>query len=140
MLRIVASEQAEHDVLKLDLNELVREGARRMLLAALGAEVDQYVAEHVDHRDNAGHALVVRNGVGEPRKVTTAAGELEIQAPRVRDRRGGAPVTLPSPPPGGPRGTQAGGTPPGLALRRYSANGIGTAAERVIRTEEGMAS
>ena len=63
MLRIVASDQSEQDALKLDLDELVREGARRMLVAALKAEVDQYIAEHADHRDEAGHALLVRNGV-----------------------------------------------------------------------------
>jgi putative transposase len=89
MFRIVASEQAEQDALKVDLDALVREGARRMLLAALKAEVDEYVAQHANHRDDAGHALVVRNGVAEPRSVTTAAGELEIQAPRVHDRRQG---------------------------------------------------
>ena len=93
MLRIVASEQAEQDALKLDVDVLVREGARRMLLAALKAEVDEYVAAHADHRDEAGHALVVRNGVAEPRKVTTAAGELEIQAPRVHGRREGRRFT-----------------------------------------------
>jgi hypothetical protein len=49
MLRIVASEQAEQDALKLDLDALVREGARRMLLAALKAEVDEYVSAHTDH-------------------------------------------------------------------------------------------
>jgi hypothetical protein len=65
MLRIVASERAEQDALKLDLDALVREGARRMLLAALKAEVDEYVGQHADHRDEAGHALVVRNGVRE---------------------------------------------------------------------------
>jgi transposase-like protein len=81
MLRIVASEQPEQDALKLDLDALVREGARRMLLAALTAEVDEYLTQHADQRDDAGHALVVRNGVAEPRTVTTAAGELEIQAP-----------------------------------------------------------
>ena len=54
MLRIVASEQAEQDALKLDLDGLVREGARRMLLAALKAEVDEYVAQHADHRDEVG--------------------------------------------------------------------------------------
>jgi hypothetical protein len=32
-----------------------------MLLAALKAEVGEYVAAHADHRDEAGHALVVRN-------------------------------------------------------------------------------
>src|SRR3982075_44001 len=89
MLSIVASEPDEQAALKLDLDALVREGARRMLLAALKAEVDQYVAEHADHRDAVGHALVVRNGVAEPRTVTTAAGALEIQAPRVHDRREG---------------------------------------------------
>src|ERR687885_2847224 len=93
MLRIVASEQLEQDALKLDLDALVREGARRMLLAALKAEVDEYLAQHADQRDEAGHALVVRNGVAEPRKVTTTAGELAIQAPRVHDRREGQRFT-----------------------------------------------
>jgi hypothetical protein len=41
MLNIVASEEAEQDALKLDLDALVCEGARRMLLAALKAEVDE---------------------------------------------------------------------------------------------------
>jgi hypothetical protein len=50
MLKIVASEQSEQDTLKLDLDALVREGARRMLLAAPKAEVDEYVSRHPDHR------------------------------------------------------------------------------------------
>src|SRR5471030_1853942 len=89
MLRIVASEQAEQDALKLNLNALVREGARRMLVTALKAEVDEYVSQHAGMRDKAGHALVLRNGVSESRTVTTTAGELEVQAPRVNDRREG---------------------------------------------------
>src|ERR687886_1795504 len=95
MLSIVPSEPSEQDALKLDLDALVREGARRMLLAALKAEVDEYLARHADARDEVGHALVVRNGVAEPRRVTTAAGELEIQAPRVHDRRQG--IASPAP-------------------------------------------
>jgi hypothetical protein len=55
--------------------------------------VDEYIAEHADHRDDAGHALVVRNAIAEPRTVTTAAGALEIQAPRVHDRREGRRFT-----------------------------------------------
>ena len=57
--------------LELDLDVLVREGARRMLVAALKAEVDAYVSDHAGERDAKGHALVVRNGVAESRKVTT---------------------------------------------------------------------
>ena len=68
MLSIVASDQPEQDALKVDLDALVREGARRMLLAALKAEVDEYITQHAGMRDEDGHALVVRNGVAEPRK------------------------------------------------------------------------
>jgi putative transposase len=64
-----------------------------MLLAALRVEVDEYLAQHAGERDALGHALVVRNGVAEPRKVTTAAGELKIQTPRVHDRRDGRRFT-----------------------------------------------
>ena len=44
------------------LDELVREGARRMIAAALEAEVEQYVEALRQLRDENGHALVVRNG------------------------------------------------------------------------------
>jgi putative transposase len=86
VLSIVVEDQ-DRPGLELDLDALVREGARRMLVTALKAEVDAYIAAHVEERDDQGHALVVRNGVARPRKVTTAAGELEIEAPRVNDRR-----------------------------------------------------
>src|SRR3954449_5441955 len=72
------------------LDELAREGARRMLVAALEAEVADYLARYGEARDERGHAAVVRNGHGQPRKVTLGAGTLEVRAPRVDDRRGGA--------------------------------------------------
>ncbi|WP_406278754.1 transposase [Streptomyces sp. NBC_00191] len=69
------------------IDEIVREGARRMLAAALEAEVDAYIAALADQRDEMGRRLVVRNGYHQPRKVTTAAGAVEVKAPRVNDRR-----------------------------------------------------
>ncbi|MFF4509455.1 IS256 family transposase [Streptomyces sp. NPDC001401] len=69
------------------IDEIVREGARRMLAAALEAEVNTYIAELADQRDEIGRRLVVRNGFHQPRKVTTAAGAVEVRAPRVNDRR-----------------------------------------------------
>ena len=69
------------------IDEIVREGARRMLAAALEAEVDQSIAELAAERDERGHRLVVRNGHHRPRTVTTAAGPVEVRAPRVNDRR-----------------------------------------------------
>ena len=74
-------------VVGLGLDELAREGARRMLVAALEAEVADYLARYEEARDERGHAEVVRNGQGQPRKVTVGAGTLEVRAPRVDDRR-----------------------------------------------------
>jgi transposase-like protein len=69
------------------LDEIAREGARRMLAAALRAEADAYVDQFVDERDEDGHRLVVRNGHAMPRSVMTAAGSIDVHAPRVNDRR-----------------------------------------------------
>ncbi|WP_019072004.1 IS256 family transposase [Streptomyces hokutonensis] len=69
------------------IDDIVREGARRMLAAALEAEANAYIAELDDQRDENGRRLVVRNGYHQPRKVTTAAGEVEVKAPQVNDRR-----------------------------------------------------
>jgi putative transposase len=71
------------------LDELAREGARRMILVALEVEVEQYIEELRHLRDENGHALAVRNGKAESRTVSLGAGSIELQAPRVNDRRPG---------------------------------------------------
>jgi putative transposase len=86
MLSVVADEAVRTE-LHLDLDELAREGARRMLAAALEAEVDDYLAAHAAERDEGGRRLVVRNGHARRREVTTAAGAIPVRAPRVDDRR-----------------------------------------------------
>ncbi len=86
MLSVVIDAQA-HDELRVDLDQLVREGARRMLAAALEAEVDAYLAAHAAEHDERGRRLVVRNGHARQREVTTAAGAVVVRAPRVDDRR-----------------------------------------------------
>ncbi len=69
------------------IDEIVREGARRMLAEALQAEVDAYIARFAGERDERGRRLVVRNGSHQPRQVLTSAGAVEVVAPRVNDRR-----------------------------------------------------
>jgi putative transposase len=69
------------------IDEIVREGARRMLAAALEAEVAAYIAAHAGELDEQGRRLVVRNGRAVPRQVLTAAGAVEVRAPRVNDKR-----------------------------------------------------
>ena len=83
----VETDAAASTELRAGLDELVREGARRMLAAALEAEVDAYVEALASEVDEQGHRLVVRNGRGRPRTITTAAGTVAIVAPRVDDQR-----------------------------------------------------
>jgi putative transposase len=86
MLSVIADDQARAE-LHADLDELAREGARRMLAAALEAGVDDYLAAHAGERGEAGRRLVVRNGHARAREVTTVAGSIPVRAPRVDDRR-----------------------------------------------------
>ena len=69
------------------LDDLAREGARRMIAAALEAEVSDYVDQFAEDRDEEGKRLVVRNGRAKERGLTLGSGTVRIKAPRVNDRR-----------------------------------------------------
>jgi putative transposase len=86
VLSVATNARADAE-LCLDLDQIVREGARRMLAAALEAEVDDYLAASAAERDEQGRRLVVRNGHARQREVTTVAGAVAVRAPRVNDRR-----------------------------------------------------
>src|ERR687890_642700 len=80
-------EPAREQELALDLDEIARQGARKMLAQALEAEVVAYLHAAQGERDERGHALVVRNGHARSREVVCGAGTVEVRAPRVNDRR-----------------------------------------------------
>jgi putative transposase len=86
MLRVHVEGAASAE-LSSGLDALVAEGARRMLAAALEAEVEGYVSSLTHEVDEDGHRLVVRNGHAEERSLVTGAGPIEVRAPRVDDRR-----------------------------------------------------
>ena len=88
MLKVIENRDAREageEVLLLD--EIARAGAQRMLMAALKTEADAHVGRHRGERDVKGHALVVRNGRAPTRKLTLGTGTVEVQTPRVNDRR-----------------------------------------------------
>jgi putative transposase len=90
MLTVVHEDEQDNDTSSAGgslLDEIVRDGARRMLAAALQAEVAAYITAHADQVDEAGRRLVVRNGHHAAREVTTSAGAVPVRAPRVNDRR-----------------------------------------------------
>jgi transposase-like protein len=86
MLSVVADDAAQAE-LRLDMDELFREGARRMLAAALEAEVDAYIAACAALTDEHGHRLVRRNGHAPARTIAAGVGQVEVVRPRVDDRR-----------------------------------------------------
>ena len=84
----VHQDEAAHEQLSLNLDEIARQGAQKMLAQALQAEVDAYLKVAQGERDeHTGHALVVRNGYHNSRKVLCGPGTIEVRAPRVNDKR-----------------------------------------------------
>jgi transposase-like protein len=83
-VRRLAVERGE---IALTLDDLAREGARRMIAAALEAEVEEYVSGLVEELDERGHRLVRRNGHARERRLTVGSGTVALRAPRVDDRR-----------------------------------------------------
>src|SRR5215210_2815673 len=81
----------QHDEVRegfmLDLDEIAREGARRMLARALEAEVQAYIDSASGERDERSHALVAKNGHAREREIVLGAGSVKVKAPRVNDRR-----------------------------------------------------
>jgi len=77
----------EENEIAVSLDELAREGARRIVAAALEAEVGEYVERVAEVRGEDGKRLVVRSGRARERAVTVGSGTVAIQAPRVNDKR-----------------------------------------------------
>ena len=135
MMSIVVDEDERTD---LDLDALVREGARRMLATALKAEVDESITNYIGERDEHGKALVVRNGVAQARRVTTTAGELEVQAPRVDDRREGCRFASAILPPWARRSPKVSEVLPVLYLRGISTKDFVPTLAKFFGSEAGL--
>jgi len=78
---------------KTALEDVLREGARRMLQASIEEEVAEYVDRHTQVLDAEGRRRVVRNGYLPERGVATGIGRITVRQPRVRDGRPGQRFT-----------------------------------------------
>jgi putative transposase len=70
------------------LSDLIRRGARQIIAQAVEAELQAFLGQYRDRRDEQGRQVVVRNGYLPERTITTGVGEVAIQVPKVRDRSG----------------------------------------------------
>ena len=81
--RLVLRASSSQDV----LTGILRQGAQRLLAQAIDAEVAEWIEAHRDLRDEAGHRQVVRNGRLPKRTILSGVGQIEVEQPRVLDRR-----------------------------------------------------
>jgi len=135
------------------LDELVRQGARRMLQEALEAEVAEYVTRMAERLSDEGRREVVRNGYLPERELITGVGPLAIRQPRVRDRRSKIRFTSRILPPFMRRVPSVDALIPALYLKGVSTgdfsealtailgpNAAGLSATNIVRLKEGWKS
>jgi putative transposase len=79
-----AAQQPAPEAVNQTLEELAREGARRMLERALAVEVDEFLGRHRYERRLLAEQGY-RNGYGRPRAVAVGTWPIEVRAPRIRD-------------------------------------------------------
>jgi putative transposase len=69
------------------IDDILRDGARRALQAAIEREVEEYIGRNSPCLDEHGHRQVVRNGHHPARKIQSGNGPIEVLQPRVNDKR-----------------------------------------------------
>ena len=69
------------------LTDVLRQGAQRMLVQAIESEVAEWIEVHASVTNEVGRRQVVRNGYLPKRTITTGIGPIEVEQPRVLDRR-----------------------------------------------------
>jgi putative transposase len=84
--KVVSLDERAKDEHKPFLEQLLQEGARKLLQAAIENEVIEYIQFHKDRRDENGQRLVVRNGHLPDRELVSGVGPIPIRQPRVRHR------------------------------------------------------
>ena len=82
----VEEKKQEKEEIKSLLEEIIREGARNLLQAAIEHEVNEYISSLSDKTDEKGRRMVVKNGFLPERSILTGIGPIPVKQPRVRDK------------------------------------------------------
>jgi putative transposase len=68
------------------ISEILRQGARNLISQALEIELELFINQYKDLRDQMGLQRIVRNGYLPERQIQTGIGPVSVKAPRIRDR------------------------------------------------------
>jgi len=114
------------------LEDVIRQGAQRMLQSAVEMEVAEYIQRLSGVTDAAGHRQVVRNGWKPERAIQTGIGPVKVRQPRVEDRREGEGFTSRILPPYMRRVPSVDALIPALYLHGVSTGDMGSALEAIL--------
>ena len=70
------------------ITDIIRQGARKLLAQALEAEIEFFIHQYTDLKDEIGRQRIVRNGYLPQREIQSGIGPVPVKAPRARDRHG----------------------------------------------------
>ena len=68
------------------ITDILRQGARRLISAALEAEIETFLKQYKQIADDQGGQRIVRNGYLPEREIQTGIGQVPVKVPRIRDR------------------------------------------------------
>jgi transposase-like protein len=76
----------QEKIAKDHLTELLREGARHLICEAVESELEGFMLEFKELKNDSGRQVVVRNGYLPEREILTGIGPVTVKVPKVRDR------------------------------------------------------
>ena len=68
------------------ITDILRQGACKLLRQALEIEIELFLSQYANLRDESGRQRIVRNGYLPEREIQSGIGSVPVKAPRVRDR------------------------------------------------------
>jgi len=71
------------------LTSIVRKGAKKILAKALEAEIDSFLSQYSDLKNDQGRQRLTRNGYLPERDIQTGVGPVPVKVPRTRDQQKG---------------------------------------------------
>src|SRR5258708_23648877 len=91
--KVISLEERAKDEAKSYLEELLSEGARKLLQRAIENQVPEYLAIHQERLTDAGQRAIARKGHHAERELVTGIGPIKVRQPRIRHGHGQKLIT-----------------------------------------------
>jgi len=68
------------------ITQIIRQGARKLLAQAMEVEIELFINQYAELKDESGKQRIVKNGYRPEREIQSGIGPVPVKAPRARDR------------------------------------------------------